>query len=69
MKYTISGIRPQTMERYCQTVEADNPRAAEDKVQEMDGSGKGHEIYISGVFEGDLMPVDTYAKYVDPDRQ
>lgn len=52
--YTVVGIHPETDQRYCDSIEAATPNAAEKKIR-----ARLPEMLIAAVFEGDLTPVDT----------
>ena len=65
--YTVVGVWPETQERYLEHVAAQTPRQAEDLVQ-MTAREKGGELWVCGVFDGQLVAVDTYATFTDPDK-
>ena len=58
--------RPTSRISYAEHVRAASPRQAEDLAQ-MTARDKGGELWVCGVFEGQVNAVDTYATFVDPD--
>lgn len=66
--FTVCGVWPETRERWADHYQAIDPRTAE-MMARMDAQSKGGVLWVTNVFEGQLVPVDTYAKFADdPDR-
>lgn len=66
--FTVCGLWPETKERWANWYQALDARTAESMAR-MDAAEKGGVLWVTNVFDGQLDPVDTYAKFADdPDR-
>jgi hypothetical protein len=64
--YTVVGFIEETKERYVRHVRALTPRQAEDIAKE-EIREKGGVFWVCAVFDGELVRVDTYGDFLDPD--
>jgi hypothetical protein len=66
--YTVIGVFPETKERYQEYVTAASSRQAEDLAR-LTAKEKGGVLWVCGVYDGQLVAMDTYATFADdPDR-
>jgi hypothetical protein len=55
--YTVVAVYPDNMQRFCEWVEADDPQDAEEMIEEK------YDVWVAGIFEGKLTPVDKDPLY------